>query len=797
MNMARFGKTIVLQSNWPEAEFIKMQHQLVDQYPKVVSEINQLVTEIAQLVRELPAGQLLHRAWGEMAAKHVKIISESEQGAEEILSIRMIDYIQSVVASIEPSATQRQDITEAEWQMLNDKVAKLFETIGFIYQICHRASQRAADPNLNEDFEEFKFKAQFYWCNIRGRRHQVHEPMYLKDMFVPHSEVLQELFGITSEEFVEGITKIWHSLTFGIVEATKSFMHFQSDVLNEISAKIGIESVASKSDLSALAADVVREKGWENRKAGVYGQFLGMDLFDVQMTSALPERLLQELTWLPGQDKEFFAAGEFCGWPLRIWPIFKRPFIRLNDHYYCFDLFGLFDNLYRVMQRIILRLKPSYQETWNTIQQELSENLPIKYLQRILPGASVWQAVYYKWQAGSGKQQWYECDGLLVYDDHLFIIECRGGAFTYTPPASDFPAYVDSIKNLVLKPATQGSRFLEFLNSADAVPIYDKQHQQVGELHRAAFRRVTICPVTLDPFTELAAQVQHLSKIGVSVGTNPVWVISLDDLRVYADIFENPLIFLHFVEQRMMAFQSDIIRVEDELDHLGLYLEHNCYTLHSEKMRASPDARVVFNGYRFAMDKFFAARLHDPATQCPLKQQTPHRLLEIVEFLAYSNIAGRARIVGFLLDLSGEWRDILSSNIEEELVRQPSTHRPKPFSSHGGMDFTIFCWTPSSMPRYADQALAHARTVLLGNGDQSRILFELVYTADNILQDVSWQWVDRAGIPLPLLPKLEAAAGELRQTRVAKAKESGVGRNDPCPCGSSKKYKKCCLRRKS
>lgn len=23
----------------------------------------------------------------------------------------------------------------------------------------------------------------------------------------------------------------------------------------------------------------------------------------------------------------------------------------------------------------------------------------------------------------------------------------------------------------------------------------------------------------------------------------------------------------------------------------------------------------------------------------------------------------------------------------------------------------------------------------------------------------------------------------------------GVGRNDPCPCGSGKKFKKCCLRR--
>ncbi|MGB2727569.1 MAG: SEC-C metal-binding domain-containing protein [Halobacteriota archaeon] len=26
-----------------------------------------------------------------------------------------------------------------------------------------------------------------------------------------------------------------------------------------------------------------------------------------------------------------------------------------------------------------------------------------------------------------------------------------------------------------------------------------------------------------------------------------------------------------------------------------------------------------------------------------------------------------------------------------------------------------------------------------------------------------------------------------------KSKEKEIGRNDPCPCGSGKKYKKCCL----
>jgi preprotein translocase subunit SecA len=42
----------------------------------------------------------------------------------------------------------------------------------------------------------------------------------------------------------------------------------------------------------------------------------------------------------------------------------------------------------------------------------------------------------------------------------------------------------------------------------------------------------------------------------------------------------------------------------------------------------------------------------------------------------------------------------------------------------------------------------------------------------------------RAGININVKPE------EKRQTITQGVKE--VGRNDPCPCGSGKKYKKCC-----
>ncbi len=49
--------------------------------------------------------------------------------------------------------------------------------------------------------------------------------------------------------------------------------------------------------------------------------------------------------------------------------------------------------------------------------------------------------------------------------------------------------------------------------------------------------------------------------------------------------------------------------------------------------------------------------------------------------------------------------------------------------------------------------------------------------------------------PLELLA-LDAEMAELQRTEkeveAGKARVSGVGRNDPCPCGSGKKYKRCC-----
>ncbi len=793
IQIARFGKNIVCQADWPEDMFNEMQQKLIEQFPEVVQNIDNIITKIADLVKTLPPEKLLHRAWGEMAVGHMGMESESGADTEDVLSLRMVDYLQSIIVAVNPDDTLKNEITEEDWQTLRSLVEELFNQLNLDYQICRTAVKRKENPDFDIEYEAFYHKAQMYWCNIRGHRYLYHEREHFEDLISPHSNIINELFGITAEQLIDEILKIQYALTKGIIDAGLELKEFQQVTMEILESRLKGKEEIDENNLQKLMAEIIRDNGWEQWQSDVIGRFFGLDLFDLEKVTQIPKSLLEELSWAQGQNSDFFSDGKFKGWPLRIWPIFTRPFVKLNGRYYCFDLYSFLDNFYRVLQKTLIRFNEDYREEWNQKQKEISELLPFKYLQKLLPGARAYHSINYKWYAGhKSNKQWCEADGLLIYDDHLFIIEVKAGAFTYTSPANDFPAYIESIKNLILKPTLQGKRFFEYLNSDDTVAIFDKNYNQIAELSKANFRQITICPITLDTFTELAAQVQHLNALGIDVGDFPVWSISIDDLRVYSDIFDNPLIFLHFVEQRMRAFGTDIIHLDDELDHVGLYLHHNVYTQYVKGILSDSETQLNLIGYRSDVDKFFTEKLYEPSKPSPLKQKMPDRLVEIINVLSTEGKSGRAGIANYLLDCSGSCRNDITDGIENILAKQKAQRKPLPLSTYGDIKLTIFCWQKPFLPRNEKMAIDHSKAAMLVTGDEERVILELLYSDEGNLEDVNWSDITLSNISDSEMGYLMNLAATLKSKRLAKAGK--VGRNAPCPCGSGKKYKKCCLK---
>ena len=94
------------------------------------------------------------------------------------------------------------------------------------------------------------------------------------------------------------------------------------------------------------------------------------------------------------------------------------------------------------------------------------------------------------------------------------------------------------------------------------------------------------------------------------------------------------------------------------------------------------------------------------------------------------------------------------------------------------------------------QAIAQ-RDPLVAYKRQSHEMFDdLMFAIQNNVVRSIFKMTIRKGAPPPKPVNVMAkATGEERESKIQKApKVDGktIGRNDPCPCGSGKKYKKCC-----
>lgn len=792
IEIARFGKETIFRSNWEKEEFEKFQNALVSKLPEIKIEINALVSDISERVRKHKPLDLLLRAYFEMMILHTNIDGEFKETKESVQSVLSLEYIQNLVATIDQDYSEKEELSDQEWVDLSKNIIKLYDKIIFEYFLSESTWQRRNERISNEEVK-FRYEAQMHWTNVRGERYPVHEELHLKDLLLCHSDSLEQTFGITADFLISEVSKIFQSLMFGYFEAVEQLIKIQEEFSKEFKQRM------KKSDAPRENIDYFGEYIDKNEPADRYGEAMGLiyglDLFDLAKVTNLPNSFLEHLSWKPGEDAEFFAEGEFKGWPLRITPISRRPFLKIDDRFYCFSLYALFDHFYRTIQRTVIQQCPDQKVLWMNRQKENTELLPFRYLRRLLPGCLAQRQIYYKWypKKNSAKKQWCETDGFVQFGDHLIIIEVKAGAFTYTSPANDFGAYVKSIENLLLRPSDQGARFLDYINRAEKANLYDKDKKLVETLERKSIRKVTICALTIDPFTEIASQIQHLKGIGIDVGTAPTWSVSLDDLRVCSELFPNPLIFLHYLENRIEASKNPNVNTNDEMDHIGLYFENNNYSLYTDNLKGKSDAKISWRGYRDKINSYYSERLYNPDLVPPFFPKVPTFIKAIFDYCS-KNPKRFVELVCFLLDASQDCKNQISAGIANALTRQPLVKRACYHSTTGEYRISIACWQPILFKPKRSLFREFAKTQMFCHDESDRKILELYFDGENKIINLQWDNLLESEILPSEGNKLRELARQLKKRRLDHyvRNHGKIGRNTACPCGSGEKYKKCC-----
>ncbi len=776
--IARFGKLTYFQNNITAEQHEELMKKIESNYDKQVSIINSLVSEIRDLIIQCNPLSLLKYAHSRFIQSLMGIESEVQLSKENVHIGRELEYIQSVLAASTPlnSSNEFEDQSYIFFD-ISDKIQQLYsmyENFVYYYTVHHAKKMITSDP----DYVSFLIEAQA--ANFhRGDRYAFHEIAHIKDLLTPHEDELQKVFNISVAQLLEGLQNIQHSISQGMLQSMNKL-----EYLMELFEQRKVDLVDQENVLQIIEDD----KELRNLRDEFAEDFLGAGLHDLDKLTDWSQIFLENLSWSLGQCNYYFTRNQFPGWPVIEMPIYRKPFIKIDQKYYCFDYYNVFDNIYRVIQKTITDLDHDYKDKWKDIQAKATEDTVVHLFKKLLPGCIIFQSNYYP--IGTSLKQCAENDLLVLYDNNLIIIEVKSGSYTYTSPMLDIESHIKSLQTLIAKADSQTERTLKYLKSQETVKIYNEQRIEKATIRISDFDEITQMCISLDNFNEFAAKADKLKFLKMK---NDTVSIALDDLRVYSDLSDSPSVFLHFLKQRKLATQSKVA-LNDELDHYGLYMAHNMYSITADQMDSD---HINWYGYRENIDSYFANLISENMKLSKPKQEIPRRIEEIINYLDTSNIRKKTMLSTFLLDLSDEARQWFCDAINNTLIRQKETRNMTIASCFGEANYSMCCHQPYLRELEHQYVTDYALAAILQNQESSRLVIHLYFNERDILHALDFELLTPADIPSEKIDILSQLADEYAESRIMSYKRQNgvqkIGRNALCPCGSGKKYKKCHL----
>lgn len=116
--VARFGTSVVMRKDMTEQQHEEFQKRLAAKFPNIVAEIDTHVARIIAIVEQFSPLSLMARGY---MGNFLQFIRPPEEGEEQSdpSALRMVDYIQSVIAAVPPKAPELPPITEEAWGELH------------------------------------------------------------------------------------------------------------------------------------------------------------------------------------------------------------------------------------------------------------------------------------------------------------------------------------------------------------------------------------------------------------------------------------------------------------------------------------------------------------------------------------------------------------------------------------------------------------------------------------------------------------------------------------------------------
>lgn len=750
--------------------------RLKSKLPELEEEINQRIESIWNKISQTDPKALLMCSSDMEKAGSFQPLGDIAIAMPNDFPSRPTEYIQSVVASSEIFRNLKLD-NEMPESLYMGIIADIEELAmkTQLYILCWAC-------NLEEsvkDEEDCKLivEAQEMYL-VRGDRYQIFQERFYRPLLNPHNEEFGKLFGLSADDVVSGLLALENALSQGRIEGL--------NILGDFFDGFNDGDLPNPDDLLPEQAAILSSAIFET---------FSVEHFDVSRITKWPEKFIDSLSFNPG-DAQWFDQGRYKNWPIVSLPVRRKPFIKLDGSYYCFDYYTLMDNFYRVIRQTLIECDANYEQMWQIKQKEASEGLVAEILSNILPGSTCYTSNYFL--PTNKKGGLTENDLIVCFHDSLIIVEIKAGSFTYAPPLTDWSKHVRDYQSLIEKADHQCSRVHEYLRKYEQkAPLLDAHGNTKAEIDMSAVTDIFEISVTIDDINAFASKAERLSFLNLKSGAIS---LSINDLMVYEDYFEDPFEFLHFLSQRRNASRNKKLAFNDELDHLGMYIENNYYSLDQPGDEAYDTIYVVDS--RDELDAYYSnGRKHGIDIPKP-RQKMPGFYNALFQSPGVAKMENPVQCTSYLLDFSSETRDSFSEQIQILFNRARVRGCPQILNLSGSardsQSVRMSCFvnmsaSDTNQVENVKESREYALSIMLANNEIDRALLILSGSENETLDNIYFESLKPQSIdPEEAMRLLSMGLQHTQRFVDNHVKTNGkIGRNEPCPCGSGLKYKKC------
>ncbi|MES2149890.1 MAG: SEC-C metal-binding domain-containing protein [Pseudomonadota bacterium] len=556
---------------------------------------------------------------------------------------------------------------------------------------------------------------------------------------------------------------------------------------------------------------LMANKGFSIQDGSAVVKAVGAILNDrpIENMKAMRALPMEQWTYLPGQ---MFAAAEVAtrtglaegiveriltafvlpdgernaqyGTPLDFNMVSAFPLIKTGGQYLLFNIYNLSESFYQSPFHWMWADKP-YRPTASKHRGQFTEDFSQERLTSVFGAKNVFANVNISLTKGAIAG---EIDVLVVFGNLAIVLQAKSKQLTIAARKGSDKQLQTDFAQAIQASCDQGYSCAHLLLAPKATLAGP---DGVEIKLPPAIKKIYVICVIADHYPALSFQSRQFLKFEPAERVSAPFVMDVFLLDAMTEMLDSPLHLLSYIDRRTVY--DDKIMSSHELNILGYHLKKNLW------MEEKTDLVMLHDDFGTELDLSMIVRRENAAGPWTpegiltrLQATTLGRLVKQIEAHPSAAVMG----FGFMvLTLSEDAVVDLSRTIDEMARRSRIDRKNHDVTAplrNGSVGFTVHC-NYDSMPMATRNIERHCHRRKYTSKANS--WFGVCLNPD----DMSL----RFGLSLNFEWKFDAAMEELTRDMLQPGKfgpkelktllkSPKVGRNDPCPCGSGKKSKKCC-----